>query len=189
MKFKEKKAAQVAAFFIFCQRRPIGVLKLIKLMYLAERESFKKYGESITGDRFFSMDHGPVLSSTLNLVDNLFESCPDGWESWISHRAGHLLALRKDDGNLIDQLTQLSEADLEILDTTWKEYGHLTGSQLRKLTHDICFEWEDPQGSSIPISYKRLLTNVGYDNEVAEELENRIETQRKLDTILDSKRS
>lgn len=184
MKFNEKKAAQVAAFFIFNAGGTIDILKLMKLMYLAERESFTKFGEPIIGDKLFSMDHGPVLSSTLDHINNMIESEADGWESWISDRENHLLSLRKP-GDPTRELTQLSDADIEILNKVWAERGHLTGSQLRNLTHQICSEWEDPDHSATLIPYSRLLKCVGYEPEVAEELEQRIFEQRRLESIID----
>jgi hypothetical protein len=42
----------------------LPVIKLIKLMYLAERLSLQRYGEPLTGDRLVSMPDGPVLSMT-----------------------------------------------------------------------------------------------------------------------------
>jgi hypothetical protein len=41
--FKEKVAAQVAAYFLFQARGRMPALKLMKLMYLAERRSFEKF--------------------------------------------------------------------------------------------------------------------------------------------------
>lgn len=66
--FSERKAAEAAAFLLLKGGGGLELLKLMKLMYLAERESFKKYGESITGDAFVSMQHGPVLSGTYDFA-------------------------------------------------------------------------------------------------------------------------
>lgn len=62
--FNEKKAAQAAAFFLFQAGQPVSVLKLTKLLYLAERRSFERHGSPMIGDRLVSMPHGPVLSVT-----------------------------------------------------------------------------------------------------------------------------
>jgi uncharacterized phage-associated protein len=187
MLFSERKAAQIAAFFIFKEGGELGILKLIKLMYLAERESFTRYGEPITGDTFYSLDHGPILSSTLDHINNLTESAPGGWESWIKDRENHLVSLQQN-GDPTPNLTELSDADLEILAHVWDQYGHMTGSQLRNLTHQICEEWEDPNGSRLPIPYGRILKCVGHkDHEVIKELLQRIESQRIVDTFLNNK--
>ena len=183
MMYSEKKAAQIAAFFLFRAGGVLEILKLMKLMYLAERESFAKYGEPMMGDRLVSMEHGPVLSSTLDHMNNFVESGPGGWESWICDRDDHFVGLRET-GDPTPRLTQLSDADLEILGEIWAKYGQYTGSQLRDLTHKICTEWEDPDYSSIPIPYTRVLKCVGYDAEVAAELNQRIQDQRRFEKIL-----
>jgi uncharacterized phage-associated protein len=46
----------------------MSFLKLIKLMYLADRRALLEQGRSITFDRYVSMDHGAVLSQTYNLI-------------------------------------------------------------------------------------------------------------------------
>lgn len=184
MQFSEKKAAQIAAFFIYRNGGKAELLKLIKLMYFAERRSFAEYGEPMTGDQYYSLDHGPILSKTLDHINNFVDSAPGGWETWIQDREDHFLALRVE-GDPIDRLTQLSDADLEVLEATWKEYGHYTASELRNLSHELCEEWEDPEGSRLPISYSRILRCVGYeDREVRQELLERIKSQKAIDMFL-----
>jgi uncharacterized phage-associated protein len=79
MQFSEKKAAQVAAFFLYRAGGQLEILKLMKLMYLAERGSYEKFGEPMIGDKLVSMDNGPVLSITLNHMNHFLPSEPDGW--------------------------------------------------------------------------------------------------------------
>src|SRR3989338_1272755 len=109
MQYNERKAAEMAAFFIYKSNGSIHVLKLTKLMYLSERESFSQYGEPLTGDRPFSMDNGPILTATLDLMNGLVPSAPGGWEDWISDRANHMLYLKKEI-NPDKDLQQLSDA-------------------------------------------------------------------------------
>lgn len=150
--FNEKKAAQVAAFFLIRANACLSVLKLMKLMYLAERRSFENYGEGMVGDRLVSMPHGPVLSITHNYMNGELISAPGGWDSWISDRAEHSLSLN--DVKLkatVDDLLELSDADIEVLSATWQEFGGMSGWQLREYTHAHCPEWQDPDGSMIPM--------------------------------------
>lgn len=184
MKYSEKKAAQVAAFFISSAGGRVEILKLMKLMYLAERESFTRYGEPLTGDKLFSMEHGPILSSTLDHMNNFIDSEPGGWDSWISDREDHYLALKNNE-DPIPNLTQLSDADLEVVRNVWEDFGWMTGSQLRQYTHDRCAEWEDPNQSSSLIPYSRLLKCVGFDADVAIELNQRLLNQRNLEMTFD----
>ena len=61
--FNERKAAQMAAFFLGqLLDRKMPHLKLMKLLYLSDREAVRAFGWPISGDRLVSMPHGPVLS-------------------------------------------------------------------------------------------------------------------------------
>ena len=184
MLYNEKKAAQVAAFFLQAAGSKLSLLKLMKLMYLAERASLEKYGEPMIGDKLCSMEHGPVLSHTLNHMNGLRESSPDGWDSWISDRANHELALLNPIKNVREDLSLLSDAELVILDDLWERFSGMTPFEIRDYTHDHCEEWEDPENSSLPIPYSRLLRCVGYDAKVAKEIEQRMCAQRAVEKML-----
>lgn len=181
MQFSEKKAAQVAAFFLHRAKGQLEILKLMKLMYLAERASYQKFGEPLIGDQLVSMDNGPVLSITLNHMNRFLPSEKDGWEEWISDRQNYYLSLKREIRDPKEELVQLSDAELEVLEAVWKEYGHLGSFELADLTHKICPEWEDPHGSSLPISRSRLLRSLGFDPDTAKELEDRIEANLRID--------
>jgi uncharacterized phage-associated protein len=187
MQFSEKKAAQVAAFFLHRAGGRMEILKLMKLMYLAERASYQQFGEPMIGDKLVSMDNGPALSITLNHMNRFAPSEPDGWESWVSDRNNYVLALAKQVRDPKEDLLQLSDAELGILESVWKEYGKYGSFQLADLTHEICPEWEDPHGSSLPITQSRLLRSVGFDAQTAKALEERIAENRHLDAAFSRK--
>ena len=67
--FNEKRTAQAAAFMLHSAGGRLPLLKLMKLLYLAERESLRLFGEPISGDKLVSMPHGPVLSKTLDMMN------------------------------------------------------------------------------------------------------------------------
>ncbi len=167
--FNEKKAAQVAAFFLFkaSQREAnITILKLMKLMYLAERRSYQQYGEPIIGDALVSMPNGPVLSNTLDLINfgsqNNFDG---GWDTLIAERSGRDMALKSPDlMSSEEDLRELSESDVEILQSIWSEFGNKSAHWLREYTHrhENCPEWEDPDGSSVPIKLETLFEALGF---------------------------
>ena len=92
--FNERKAAQAAAWLLFRAGGTMPLLKLMKLLYLAERRSLELHAEPLIGDRLVSMQHGPVLSRTYNHMNGAVVSNGDGWECWVADRTGHMLALR-----------------------------------------------------------------------------------------------
>lgn len=181
MQFNEKKAAQVAAFFLYRAKGQLEILKLMKLMYLAERASYRKFGEPLIGDKLVSMDNGPVLSITLNHMNRFMPSEQGGWEEWVSDRNNYFLALKKEIADPKEELLQLSDAELEVLESIWTQFGHMGSFELADLSHRICPEWEDPHGSSLPISRSRLLRSLGFDPDTSRELEERIESNRRID--------
>ena len=185
MAYSEKRAAQTAAFFVSRAGGTIEILKLMKLMYLAERESFARYGEPITGDILVSMKHGPVLSKTLDHMNGFIDSEEGGWESWISARAGHQLGLQPAH-DPAGRFTHLSDADTEILDFIWSKFGKYSKYRLSNITHKICSEWEDPGDTSQLIPYSRILNCVGYKPEVVRELRQRIRDEEELDKVFAS---
>ena len=179
--FDERKAAQAAACLLHKAGGKLPLLKLMKLLYLAERLSLQRYGDTITGDAFVSMPHGPVLSMTYDHMNGALLSKEGGWDTWVSDRAENAVALR--DESMIrspeDDLLALSDTDLECLQDVWTEFGHWDKYKLRDYTHsNACPEWEDPKGSSRPIPAARLLKAVGYGPEQVAALTKRLHEQR-----------
>jgi uncharacterized phage-associated protein len=183
--FNEQKAAQVAAWFIGQSGGVMPHLKLMKLMYLAERESMKRSGYPMMGDRLVALKHGPVLSQTLNHINDAAPSSPlTGWDSWVSDRADNQVALVKPLCQA--ELDELSRADLAVLGHVWAECGHMSKYQIRDYTHrpDICPEWRNPGDSMLPIAYADVFRALGYGAEQAAEMAAEVEAQHAIDTAL-----
>ena len=162
--FDEKVAANMAAAFLFLAGGELYFLKLMKLMYLAERKSYQLYAEPIVGDRMVSMNYGPVLSNTYNLIKTGSNQVAEGgWETWVSDAENYKLKLRKS-LNSIEDLPMLSEAQIEIVYSIWSEFKDYDRFELAKHTHNICPEWEDPDGSMYPIDLSRLIKVLNYDD-------------------------
>lgn len=177
----------MAAFLLHRAGGQLPLLKLMKLMYLAERESLRRYGEPISGDRLVSMPQGPVLSNTLNLMNGYGGSCDGGWDSWIEDRADNDVALR--DASMIrspeQDLLELSSGDLAVLNDVWTQFGHMAKFDLVRYTHTGgCPEWEDPHGSSRPIPMGRLFRELGYSDAGIRSAIEHLNEQARLNTIL-----
>ncbi|MAC48205.1 MAG: hypothetical protein CMI12_15360 [Oceanospirillum sp.] len=183
--FTERKAAQIAAFFLLKRGGRMSHLKLMKLMYLADREAMRDYGFPISDDCAVSMPHGPVLSRTLECIDGNVEPVAGGWESWITDKANHEVALSHQVTS-IDDLDEISPAEISVMEKVWQEFGHMTRWQIRDYTHDQCPEWQDPNGSSRPISDQDIFRAVGYDTATAKNLSASLQEQRKLDQLFGS---
>jgi len=178
--FKVRKAAQVAAYFALAEGGRINVLKLIKLIYLADRRFMEKYDTPILNDCLVSMDHGPVNSMTLNYVNGL-EDQRDDWDEFITDRDRHSVGLTSSKIS-VDNLDELSVAEIKVLEEIAKRFERWNGYMVRDYTHNNCPEWENPHGSSNPIPYERVLKFLHKKNSA--ELAENIQTEIELDGLL-----
>jgi uncharacterized phage-associated protein len=134
----------------------MSYMKLIKLLYLADRAALLQWGRPITTDSYVSMDRGPVLSRVLDLAtDEELPGHASVWAGHITEPAHYSVRLRKDPGD-----DELSEAETQLLDQIFQQHGRKTRWELVDLTHKLP-EWKNPQGSAIPIQYRDILKAAG----------------------------
>jgi len=151
--FNERKAAQAAAYLLVKHGGQLNYMKLIKLLYLADRQALLDCGKPITGDRMVSMPKGPVLSGILDLItwgQRREETCV-GLE-YVSPPEGYDVRLVKPGPDF----DELSERERSILDEIDARYGNVDKWSLVDLTHRLP-EWRDPRGSSLPIDPADIL--------------------------------
>jgi uncharacterized phage-associated protein len=145
--YDETRAIQVAAWFIKQAGGSMNVIKLSKLIYIADREALKRWGRPIIGGYYSSMDHGPVISPVVNRLkpaDDVYrESFPD-WDRFFQ-RSGNDLKILDDPGR-----GRLHDAAIKLLTELYAAYGHLSNWELRNITHGFA-EYTHPKGSSKPI--------------------------------------
>lgn len=182
-RYSQKKAAQVAAFFANAEGGCINVLKLVKLIYLSDRGFMEACGAPILYDNFYSLDHGPVVSRTYDLIQgNVQESAE--WDEWISARTGHEVAIIQPSAR--NDLDELSDAEFEAMSAIWDRFGHLDQWQLCAWTHANCREWKDPHGSSLPFDYEDVFVALGKSRPMAEEMQAKLDEDKMVGRILDT---
>lgn len=178
--FRIEIAGQMAAWLLCRHGGSMPHLKLMKLLYLTERTCIERYGFPALGDYLVSMPHGPVLSVTLDYMRGA--GSPDnGWSKWVSLIQNHTVSLARE--YKPEELDLLSEVDVEVLQEVWDRFGNMEEWDIRDYTHNHCPEWKDPQGSSLPITYKYLLDILGYGEKSAE-MAAELEAQRQIRTAL-----
>lgn len=183
----QPKTAQVAAQLLSKAGGRLSVLKLMKLLYLVEREAILTRATSLTHDCPVSMPHGPVLSQSYDLASGCGEAVPNGWSEWISDQDGYDVELNPEKRAVPrEDYDDLSDADIELISRIWDEFGGMSKWELRDWTHDYCAEWEDPKGSSSQIPTQKIFQAVGRSPEEATRLAREVEAERKVDSILNS---
>lgn len=157
--FRERKTAQAAAHLLKLAGGQMYYILLLKLLYLADRQSLIDVGHPITGDGLVSMDSGPVLSQTYNLISeepNPFFGFGQHWNEYITQPAEYKVHSRKPE----PENDELSKYQLNLLNNIYRAFGGWDRWELIKWTHKLP-EWQDPHGSSAPIEPEKILRSVG----------------------------
>lgn len=162
--FSEEKVTHMASYLLLKRGGRMSYLKLLKLLYLAEREAVAKWGDSMSGDKFVSMPHGPVMSGTYDLI----QAESGYWQNFIVSEADREVAIKPNISE--DDLDELSRSEIKILDCIFEQFGGKNRWELVKYTHDCCPEWQDPNGSSYPINPIEILLAKGFEKENAQTL-------------------
>lgn len=157
--FETRKAAQVTAFFAKKAGGEINILRVTKLVYLADRLSMEKRDHPITGDNFVSMPFGPVNTYTYSYMKGVAPVRNNEWAEFVGSERWHKLPLARD--IRIEDLDELSRADIKILEETWAAYKDVEDQfELADFTHRFCPEWRNPNGSSLPIDFATVYTRL-----------------------------
>lgn len=160
----------------------MSYLKLIKLLYLTDREALGHHGRVITTDRHFSMDKGPVVSRILDLAtEDPVPNQSHYWNEHISAPNNYEIFLIKDAGR-----DELSDVEISIIEEIFKIHGSKSRWQLVKFTHTLP-EWKDPNGGSIPIHTAEILNALGKTPEEVEAVNEELFELANIDKIFGSK--
>lgn len=161
LRFREDRAAQAAARLLRLRGGRMSYMKLLKLLYLADRHALVELGRPITCDLFVSMPKGPVLSRTYNLILEEPDPSepPSYWHKFISSPRDFDVTLLGEAPN-----DQLSTAEEAILDDIFTKFGRWNRWDLVRYTHELP-EYRDPNGSSIPINLRDILLSEGRTRE------------------------
>jgi uncharacterized phage-associated protein len=136
LNFNIHKTIQAAAYLI--KRSGKGrenYMRLLKLLYIAERTSLEERLAPICGDTPFAMERGPVMTKVLDLIKGNDPLASD-WERFIE-RDGYEVKLIADPSNL-----DLSRAEINILDRVWQQFRELDEWELVDWCHENLPEYD-----------------------------------------------
>lgn len=175
-KFDSRKTTQAAAILLSMKGGVMDRMRLLKLLYLADRELLAARGRTLTGDRAVAMNYGPVLSHTYNLV-NRSEHSPEDWDQYILS-VSKKVVLRGDPGR-----GELSEREVDKLKEVSERYRKMTTLGLSALTHEFS-EWAQnfvPDTSTL-IPWSDALRGAGGADKI-EIYEARLKEQDLIDSL------
>ncbi len=133
-----RKAVQSMNYLALQAGGQINKMKLLKLIYFADRYHVRKYGRLVSNDSYVAMKYGPVPSTAKDIAesnDYLAKEIVDYSLRYIEPVDNLTLA----SAHKVDE-SVFSESDLEALQFAWDTFGHLDQFELAKLTHEYP-EW------------------------------------------------
>ena len=153
--FSAEKILQEIVYLLSLNNNRMNLLKLMKELYLIDRESINERDVSVSGDVFCSMPHGPVLSTTLGM---LYELTKNNWGYNLeSVEAKYYPDIQIKKGI---SYNRLSVKDRKYIETISEKFKDFSPKELENYTHTLK-EWVDPRGSSLKIRYRDVMLALG----------------------------
>lgn len=175
-KFNEKKTTQAASLFIEKEGGKISYMKLIKLLYLVDRDALLRWERPLTGDTYVSMKQGPVLSSVLDIIN--YGKAPvriknySYWYEYITEPINFEIKLVE---NSNPGVGRLSEREISLIDEIYDNFGSFDKWDLVDICHDILPEWENIENTSKLIEIRTIYEKEGIPTEDIDRIEEEVE--------------
>jgi uncharacterized phage-associated protein len=160
MPFDVKKAAQaVAVILVEEAAESLDYIRVLKLLYIAERESIKEIARPIIGDRIVAMDNGPVMSRMYDLIKKtpIVADQLDEWLTYIEPVGRYALKIAQHPG-----VGRLSRYELAKLQEVTRRHLGVDVWTVVNATHELEeFKKHHVKGTSTLIPMKAIFDAVG----------------------------
>ncbi|MDZ4858399.1 MAG: Panacea domain-containing protein [Candidatus Hydrogenedentes bacterium] len=150
---------------------------LLKMLYLADRESLKEVGQPISGDTPVAMPRGPVLSRICDLIRESPQISDEQGEYWnkFFETRGYDLVLKSH-----PDTSYLSEYEVKKLQTIFAQYKDKSLQQMLDYVGNLPEVSKNKRGASSKNNpLEDIVVAIGRENELPE-----IEQNRKEDDFL-----
>jgi uncharacterized phage-associated protein len=121
----------------------IDKIKILKLLYLADKYNLLQYGRTITRDDYWALPLGPIGTTAKDILDMNNSEINFSESEWVViNQAIEAIPSHGRRSKIPNpSLNMLSKTDRESLDYIWKHFGHYTWQQLVAYTHEYP-EWK-----------------------------------------------
>ncbi len=155
-KFNSEKAIQAVAFLLRRERgHRMNYMRLLKVLYFAEREILAESGKPLTGSRVLAMQRGPVLEDIFQVIHGSHNAVAR-WSSFLQVDRYQLEMITDPGAGLLSRFVTRK------LEEVATRYDALDEWAMVEETHKLP-EWQknDPGGSSREIPLADILEAVG----------------------------
>ncbi len=158
-RFDQLRAAQAAGFLLKLTGNVANYTWLIKVLYLADRESLRLVGSPIAGSSFCNMKNGPLASDIYDCIKGKVGASEE-WGRYIVKDGTYDVCLVADPGD-----GELSEFDESVLKSLYERHKTHDFKRMIKIVHELD-EWKNKQpeeNSSVSLSHEEILKGAGVE--------------------------
>jgi uncharacterized phage-associated protein len=135
----QKLKAMILYFATFTDPRLLGKKKLMKLFYFTDFGHVKKYASPITYDNYIHLEHGPIPSAILNLVNTVETDIDDSI-------LGDVMSIESKDGSNMKRIVTsrkfndkdaeyFTPSELEVMKEIADRFRDSTGKYIEDASH------------------------------------------------------
>ena len=159
-KYKPETTIETSALFLQIHNNPMEYSRLLSLLYMADRMTLNEINDSITGDKYFMLNHNPILDTvrTYIILNNSYKHDPKIlWYQYISCSCHRFLRLLKDPG-----IGNLCDVETDIIHKVYKSYNEINHYIITKENYLLYPELKDltddkENDDEIPIPIETIL--------------------------------
>ena len=158
LRFDLEKAIQASRELLRLEGKPMGRLRLLKLLYAANRRCIRQTGFPMLMARAVAMDNGPLHSEVLDAINGQY------------HRWGEFF---RNEGDLVCAIGEpgterLSDFDADALRIEWESFGPYDDATIIVMLHSLPeYIANYRAGTSTTIPLESILDAVGRGSDVA----------------------
>ena len=133
----ETRTIVESLYYLLKKLGPTDKVKLVKLLYFADKYHLIKYGRTITNDEYWAMPHGPVGSNAKDVLEfNEFTMSKNecDFAKTLIAQAGEKSFKVKENVDVFS-FDFLSESDMEALNFVIKNFGTMDTWKIRDYSH------------------------------------------------------
>jgi uncharacterized phage-associated protein len=154
--FDVQKAIQAAGVLLRFERNRMSYIRLLKLLYIADRDAIRECGLPILGSRAVAMEHGPLHSDVYNLIKGIHANT-SLWSRFFTTIGYKVEAIDQPENGL------LSEYEIKKLQEVSEKYAPFTDLEIcDQMTHTFG-EWQKTfqENTSQTIQIEDIVEAVG----------------------------
>jgi len=177
--YNPRKATQAVAYLVRLNGGRMDMWRMLKLLYLSDRESLIKRGTPITADQLSAMPFGPTPSQIYDntKADRNPLAKDEVWKEFLTENENGANEIRLVRENFSTNL--MSKFELGVIEETFRQFGGMATATLWKYVHDLP-EYQDPNGSSYEIDPEIILKQAGWTDEEVRDAERNAARERYL---------